>query len=274
MDPLDVDPVNTTYMFSIEKTYDEEAFNSYMQEHWADSLVYSAVYLIVVFGGQFYMSRRKKFELRTCLAIWSSVLAIFSIIGAIRTVPEFVYALMNKGFEYSYCIPSYMGKGKVTSFWTGLFVMSKVLELGDTVFIVLRKQPLIFLHWYHHITVLIYVWYSYPDMIGAGRWFMVMNYVVHSFMYSYYALRAMRYQFPKCVNMFITTLQLLQMIGGLYANIGAYYALNAGRECVHSYKNIQYCISMYFSYLVLFSHFFYTTYIVQKPRGHHHEKQQ
>ena len=33
-------------------------------------------------------------------------------------------------------------------YWTFMFALSKVPELGDTLFIVLRKQPLIFLHWY------------------------------------------------------------------------------------------------------------------------------
>lgn len=47
---------------------------------------------------------------------------------------------------------------KVSGFWSTMFVLSKVPELGDTLFIVLRKQPLIFLHWYHHATVLVYSW--------------------------------------------------------------------------------------------------------------------
>jgi elongation of very long chain fatty acids protein 6 len=36
---------------------------------------------------------------------------------------------------------------------------SKVPETVDTLFIVLRRQELIFLHWYHHASVLIYCFY-------------------------------------------------------------------------------------------------------------------
>ena len=42
---------------------------------------------------------------------------------------------------------SFIEKDRVSGFWTFMFVLSKVPELGDTIFIVLRKQPLIFLHW-------------------------------------------------------------------------------------------------------------------------------
>lgn len=47
----------------------------------------------------------------------------------------------------------------VAAFWTTMFSFSKAIELVDTAFVVLRKRPLIFLHYYHHATVLVYVWY-------------------------------------------------------------------------------------------------------------------
>ena len=47
-------------------------------------------------------------------------------------------------------------------------IFSKLPELGDTIFIVLRKQRLIFLHWYHHITVFVYCWYSYGHPVATG----------------------------------------------------------------------------------------------------------
>lgn len=34
-----------------------------------------------------------------------------------------------------------------TGLWAFLFVLSKIVELGDTAFLVLRKRPIIFLHW-------------------------------------------------------------------------------------------------------------------------------
>ena len=45
---------------------------------------------------------------------------------------------------------------------------------------------------YHHLTVMCYGFYTFSVFPSTGRWFMVMNYYVHSIMYSYYALRAMR----------------------------------------------------------------------------------
>ena len=135
---------------------------------------------------------RPAFDLRGPLTGWSMFLAMFSIMGAARTLPEFMHTLYTHGFYHSLCIPSFIEQDRVSGFWTWMFVLSKVPELGDTIFIVLRKQKLIFLHWYHHITVLIYCWYSFSQYTAPARWFVVMNFIVHSIMYTYYAFKALR----------------------------------------------------------------------------------
>ena len=113
----------------------------------------------------------------------------------------------------------------------------------------LRKQKLIFLHWYHHITVLIYCWYSFSQYTAPARWFVVMNFVVHSIMYTYYAFRALRcvmscivqsfivinnlirYRVPKIIAITITSLQLIQMIVGCAVNYLAFsYKQNGERK--------------------------------------------
>ena len=251
--------------FSFEKNFDEDSFYKWIDRNWTLSMYYSAIYVTLIFGGRKYMNSKPRFELRWCLALWSGVLAVFSIMGAVRTIPELIYVIRNYGLEFSMCNPSYFYGP--TAFWAYTFTISKVYELGDTVFIVLRKQQLIFLHWYHHITVLIYVWYSYTDHTAPGRWFMVMNYTVHAFMYSYYCLRAMKFRIPKPVSMFITAIQILQMTVGVAVNIQTYRVKSRGEFCQVSLENMRYCFIMYFSYFLLFAYFFYNAYIVSKGKG-------
>lgn len=186
---------------------------------------------------------------------------------------DIVDTLMNTPWD-----GSYIEQDRVCGFWTWLFVLSKLPELGDTLFVVLRKQPLIFLHWYHHITVLIYSWFSYTEYTSSARWFIVMNYCVHSVMYSYYALRAMGYRPPRFIPMVITSLQLTQMIVGCTINLWAYDYLqsvqnNQSTTCHISAINIKLSIAMYFSYFVLFARFFYVTYLSANARkGKHSHK--
>ena len=200
---------NQTPVIVFERDFNEEVFYQWINQNWSLSMWYSAVYIVIIFGGRYYMEKRPPFEIRPALALWSAILGAFSIFGAARTIPETVYVFKNYGWDFSVCSPSYT-KGP-TGFWTFLFTISKVYELGDTIFIILRKQNLIFLHWYHHVTVLVYTWYSYTEHLGPGRWFITMNYVVHSVMYTYYALRALRIRVPRQIAMSITTMQILQV---------------------------------------------------------------
>lgn len=154
-----------------------------------------------------------------------------------------------------------MSEDKVSSFWSFLFILSKLPELGDTMFIVLRKQPLIFLHWYHHMLTLMYCWYAFKEFTPSARWFIVMNSFIHSIMYSYYALKALKVRISKSIAAVITFSQFLQMAVGCYINYKVYYFMSINAPCYITKTNVVSSSIMYFSYFVLFGRFFYYSYL-------------
>jgi len=162
------------------------------------------------------------------------------------------------------CTFSFLVDDKVSSFWSFMFVLSKLPEFGDTIFIVLRKQPLIFLHWYHHILTLLYSWYAFKEFTPSSRWFIVMNLLIHSLMYSYYAFKAMKFRIPKFISVLITSSQISQMAAGCYVNYKTWQFKLAGITCDISYENVIVSSLMYISYLALFIRFFQLSYF-RKP---------
>uniref|UniRef100_A0A8C5R3P1 Elongation of very long chain fatty acids protein n=1 Tax=Leptobrachium leishanense TaxID=445787 RepID=A0A8C5R3P1_9ANUR len=250
--------------YDFEKSFDEQVAIQWMQENWSKSIFFSLLYAALIFGGQRVMKERRGFELRRPLVLWSFTLAVFSIIGAIRTIWYMGNVLISRGFKESVCDSGFYS-GPVSKFWAYAFVISKVPELGDTLFIVLRKQKLIFLHWYHHITVLLYTWYSYKDTVSGGGWFMTMNFTVHAFMYSYYTLKAAAIRVPRFCAMFITVTQILQMLMGIVVNVLVYTWHHDG-SCKSTTENIFWSTVMYTSYLVLFCIFFIKAYFKEPEK--------
>ena len=94
------------------------------------------------------MAKKEAFKLNWQLSAWNLFLAVFSFIGAVRVVPQIALNVHLHGFEYTICerADTQYGIG-ASGLWTVLFILSKPLELVDTAFIVLRKKPLILLHW-------------------------------------------------------------------------------------------------------------------------------
>lgn len=233
------------------------------------------LYLPILYFGQKIMANREPFRLKVPLTLWNLGLAIFSIMGFVRLFPEMVYTLNKFGFQHTICNNSYLHV-KPACFWIYLFVLSKTPELIDTIFLVLKKQKLIFLHVYHHATVLIFSWFVYSNELAAARWFCTMNFGVHSIMYTYYALKALPnfIKIPKWVSMLITTSQTLQMVMGTYVVAAAFYAKLSGQECATTTTMSIAGLVIYVSYLVLFSHFFYRAYCSPSPpRGQITKKQ-
>lgn len=74
------------------------------------------------------------------------------------------------------------GKGTLY-FWLYVFYLSKFYELFDTVFIVLRKAPLRFLHFYHHSMTFFLCWVCLEYAIPVQWIATCLNAFVHIPMY-------------------------------------------------------------------------------------------
>lgn len=197
--------------------------------------------------------------------MWNAALSIFSFIGMCRTAPWLGAKILTSSFEETICenpVESW-GTGP-TGLWVMLFIYSKIPELIDTVFIVLRKKKLLFLHWYHHVTVLLFCWNAYATLAGSGLYFVAMNYTVHALMYGYYCLQALEClpkQFPTIV---ITLSQIAQMFVGTGVCMSAWYYKFNGNACHNDMSNLVAGGLMYASYLYLFVEFALGRYL-KKP---------
>jgi len=246
-----------------EKIYNTEPVLQLMKgNNYVIPVASVIAYVVFIVFGTMIMKNFKPFKLDLALTLWNLFLSLFSFYGAFRTVPHMLYRIATETFEDTVCRPADVAYGAgACGLAVQLFILSKIPELVDTVFIVLRKKPLIFLHWYHHVTVLLYCWNSYVTESAAGLYFASMNYTVHAVMYFYYFLMAAK-MLPKAFPSWIITLmQISQMIVGTFV-VGAclYYNKYGGAkygpgECNNSDSNLIAGGIMYASYLYLFCEF-------------------
>mmetsp|Transcript_62371 Transcript_62371/g.184556 ORF Transcript_62371/g.184556 Transcript_62371/m.184556 type:complete len:250 (-) Transcript_62371:227-976(-) len=232
-----------------------------MQTHNAVPILACFLYGAFIILGQKYFKNREPLKWRKALAFWNLSLSAFSWVGMARTLPQLLHNLYHLSLRDNMCTnPEITFGSGSTGLWVQLFILSKFPELFDTMFIVVHKKPLIFLHWYHHITVLLYCWHSYVTTSPSGLFFVVMNYSVHASMYGYYFLMAMKWR-PKWFNpIIITMFQISQMIVGVAVTVLAFYFYSTEETCEIEKENNVAAFLMYGSYLFLFLQFFFRRY--------------
>jgi len=267
---------------------DAMEWNDYFTARMHYPFLFAIVYVFVIFFLQHQMRDREEFNLRKPLALWSFCLAVFSFLGAMRTVPAVVRMLYGKGFDHVVCgdTRSEWVYNSPAGWWTCIFILSKIPELVDTLFIVLRKRRLITLHWYHHITVMLFCWHSWATFCLNGIVYSAMNLTVHAVMYFFYTCTALGYR-PTAYAQFITILQIMQMLVGTavttYVNVHINFIhkkpftmsmavpaelssirASSAKTCHMSSSNAFFGMLMYASYLWLFCVFYYRAYVVPR----------
>ncbi|KAJ8311122.1 hypothetical protein KUTeg_011322 [Tegillarca granosa] len=193
------------------------------------TLICVSIYVMFVYGGQKWMKSRPAFDLKNVMMIYN-----------------FCLVLLNAYICYEFA--------KVC--W--LFYFSKLIELLDTVFFVLRKKnnQISFLHVYHHTTMPLLWWVGVRFVPGGEAYFSAsINSFIHVLMYTYYLLSAMGPQMQKYLwwKKYMTTLQLFWMI--MFHTSYAIYT-DCGFPKAYMYALIAYTLS----HILLFSNFYYQTY--------------
>jgi len=252
----------------IETSFNYRPFVNFAASNVVLPFALVSAYLCFCYFGKQYMETRKPFDMRLLLAGWNALLCTFSFLGMCRTVPYLLASILSNDYKSTVCANPADGWGVgPTGFWVMLFIFSKVPELIDTVFIVLRKKPLIFLHWYHHVTVLLFCWNAYATMAGSGLYFVAMNYTVHALMYGYYCLQALN-MCPKNFPAFLITFaQIAQMFVGTGVCVSAWYYKLNGQVCHNDISNLTAGALMYGSYLYLFCEFAVKRYILKPQKS-------
>lgn len=243
-------------VLEVEKSYDMEPIHAIIKGNFPFFGGIVVFYLFMCFWGPRLMLSRKPYDLRYALAAWNGLLSLFSLIGMVRTAPFLIGRMLSESYEDTICgngTASY-GNGAV-GLWTVLFILSKVPELIDTVFLILRKREVIFLHWFHHSTVLLYCWHAYSTRAGTGLYFIAMNYTVHAIMYGYFCLQCFKLVPKWFPSYMITLLQIAQMIVGTIVCGSAWYYHMQDRECHSDLWNLIAGALMYGSYLGFFLEF-------------------
>merc|ERR1719284_812801 len=178
--------------------------------------------------------------------------------------------LSKKGFFFSVCADTTSMVEYVqeypTMFALALFCLSKIPELGDTVFLILKRKQVRFLQWYHHAATLLFCWLALATEYTPGIWFAITNYFVHSIMYMYFCLMTFKsmQKILKVIAPFITIIQIAQMFWGLIVNAIAVSSYFSGGSCQIKAVTVYPCILMFASYAWLFTKLYIDA---RKPKG-------
>ncbi|KAL8827887.1 MAG: hypothetical protein Q9191_002915 [Dirinaria sp. TL-2023a] len=223
-------------------------------------------YYVVVLGGRELMRTRPALKLNGLFMIHNLYLTIVSGSLLALFTEQVAPTIWRKGIFFTIC--NHQGG------WTNELVilyylnyLTKYVEFIDTIFLVLKKKPLTFLHTYHHgATALL----CYTQLIGitSVSWVPItLNLLVHVVMYWYYfqSARGIRIWWKE----WITRLQIIQFVidlGFVYFASWTYFTStyfphlpNMGRCAGEEFAAFA-GMGILSSYLLLFISFYAATY--------------
>lgn len=164
---------------------------------------------------------------------WNILFSIFSAFGTYFIGSYTIYLIKNYGLisiiDHREKIYDYR-ENLIIGWWSRTFIISKVVELFDTILLKLSGKNPIFLQWYHHIVTMYYAYYlgiNY-DYSHIGLLLSLMNFFIHTLMYFYFFIHPYlsHDHIIKKYSYVLTFLQACQMFIALYSYLYLYLYLD------------------------------------------------
>jgi len=233
--------------------------------HVGYPLAASLLYLIVVFGGKLVMKNRKEMSLRTVSIIHNVNLTALSGIMFVAILREAWFQAKREGPHSLFCETSTNAVSGGIGFWVYVFYLSKYYELLDTVILVLKKKPTIFLHVFHHMIMVPTTWLWLDDQwLAASWWCVLVNSLVHMFMYYYYLQTTLGSSV--WWKKYITVGQLVQFFSG-FCVVCYWFVVRKSHNCQGGIYSGTLSHSLNCFFIFLFGKFYLSTYSKKRAPG-------
>ncbi|XP_059610236.1 elongation of very long chain fatty acids protein 7-like [Phlebotomus argentipes] len=226
-------------------------------------LILLGLYLYFVLElGPKIMEKRKPFNLERILIVFNvAQIAICSylLISAMIVLISVRHNWLCQPLDYS-SSPNSLHIVKLVYY----YFLTKVLDLLDTVFFVLRKKntQISFLHVYHHGGMLVATWIGVKYLPGGHNVTLgVVNAFVHVAMYSYYLLSSLSFKYKNNLwwKKHITQLQLIQFL-----ILTVHYLLLFFIDCDFPKFTAYFMVPQNIFMLAMFGDFYYRAYVSPK----------
>jgi len=258
----------TLHYYSQEqvKDFDGYSWSRWTAQNWQIPLGAVLFYLLMI--PLLRSLVKEKWSIKRFAVCWNLFLSVFSFCGLAKCFPVLLGELRMNGLYFTICAPAPWYGGGFHGMFVALFIYSKLAELVDTILLSVSKRPVILLHWWHHVTVLLYCWHSYSVQIATGLYYATMNYFVHFLMYAYFAAtQTSLRQAVRPFAIYITLLQLAQMVVGIFVTVKAVFYQVSGDDCRVNKTNSLLGLAMYSSYFLLFLKLFLDNYVFSSSKS-------
>jgi fatty acid elongase 3 len=171
-----------------QSLYNEEEL---LMAPWPLALGACLAFVCLLVTLQWIMRSRKPLSIRFLLCLHNGFLALLSLVLFLGLFLSLIWITISDGFWAANCDPERKHAKGALVFWSYMFYLSKYYEWLDTVFLVLKKKPITFLHVYHHVLTL---WISWGQLhTGSFKSFepVIANAFVHIWMYYYFFVRTL-----------------------------------------------------------------------------------